>query len=74
MKKILNNWHWMRILRLGIGAYGLIDGIQRTEILMIVLGALFVIQAIFNWGCSNCTAGNCQVDTNKLNKNEKLDT
>ena len=74
MKNILNNWHWMRIIRLGIGAYGLIDGIQRSEILMIVLGSFFIIQAIFNWGCSSCASGNCKVNTDKLGENEKLDT
>lgn len=74
MGRILYNWNWMRIVRLGIGGYGLIEGITHSDKLMLGLGAFFLIQAIFNWGCSSCDAGNCKIDSNKLNKNERLDT
>ncbi len=34
--RILYNWHWMRIIRFGIGGYGLVDGLMRSENIMIV--------------------------------------
>jgi hypothetical protein len=74
MKNILNNWHWIRILRLVIGGYVLYGGINQSDNLMLFFGGFFVVQAIFNWGCSGCSSGNCKVDTDKLSENEKLDT
>ncbi len=74
MNRFLNNWTLMRVIRLGIGGYGLVDGLQRSEILMIVLGTFFIVQAIFNWGCSSCASGNCEIKTENTDENEKLDT
>lgn len=71
--RILYNWNWIRIIRLAIGSYGLTQGIMRSENLMIGLGAFFLIQAIFNFGCSSCSSGNCKVKPNH-NETEKLDT
>jgi len=73
MERFINNWTIMRFLRLGIGGYGLVDGIQRSETLMIVLGTFFIVQAIFNWGCSSCDTGNCEIKTESKDETEKLD-
>jgi len=60
-KRILYSWNWMRIIRLGIGAYGLTQGIIHAENLMIGIGVFFLIQGILNFGGSNCLTGNCEI-------------
>lgn len=64
----------MRVIRLGIGTYGLIQGIMHAENLMIGIGAFFLIQGIFNWGCSSCATGNCEIKSENKHETEKLDT
>ncbi|MBL4593173.1 MAG: hypothetical protein JKX68_05060 [Flavobacteriales bacterium] len=73
INRIANNWHWMRIVRLGIGGYGLVQGLMYSENLMIGIGAFFLIQGIFNFGCSSCSTNNCEIKPTK-NETQKLDT
>lgn len=71
--QILYQWNWMRVVRLAIGTYGLTQGIMHSENLMIGIGALFLIQGIFNFGCSSSSTGNCEIKPNN-NETEKLDS
>ena len=72
-RNILYNWHWMRVVRLAIGGYGLTQGIMNTENLMIGIGAFFLIQGVLNIGCNSCSTGSCEIKPNK-NETQKLDT
>ncbi len=64
----------MRVVRLAIGGYGLTQGIMHQENLMIAVGAFFLIQGVFNFGCSsNCATNNCEIKPNK-NETENLDS
>jgi len=72
--RILYNWNWMRVVRLGIGTYGLVEGITHSENLMIGLGAFFLIQGVLNFGCSSCATGNCEIKSNNKDEAQKLDT
>lgn len=71
--RILYQWNWMRVVRLAIGSYALIQGIMHSENLMIGIGAFFLIQGILNFGCSSCSTGNCNIKPNN-NETEKLDS
>jgi len=67
-----DNWSIIRVIRLIIGIYVLYGGIIQSDKLFLFFGGLFTIQALFNFGCSSCSSGNCNVNTNKLNLNEKV--
>ncbi len=56
LETLLSNWTFMRTLRLAIGAYFLIAGIQENEYLFSIMGGFFVIQAALNMGC---VGGSC---------------
>ena len=72
-KRIIYQWNWMRIVRLAIGLYALIQGLMHSENLMIGIGTFFLIQGIFNFGCSSCSSRNCNIKPNN-NETEKLDS
>ncbi len=71
INRMLYSWNWMRVVRLAIGGYGLTQGIIHSENLMIGIGAFFLVQGIFNFGCSSCATSNCEL---KNNETEKLDS
>jgi hypothetical protein len=65
--KLLSNWNFVRIVRLGLGIVILIQAFQMHSIMFGLLGTLFTWQALFNVGC--CGAGGCGVslkDTTKV--------
>ena len=71
-EKLLSNWGFMRVFRLALGIYIIVQGIHANEWMFIVLGALFSIMPLMNIGC--CGASGCnttQVNT-KNNKNEEV--
>ena len=61
--RILNNWNWIRIIRLVIGLMILGSGIGGNDYLAIVIGLFFTVIPILNF--STCASGNCNIDTNK---------
>jgi hypothetical protein len=50
-QKLLTNWHFMRLLRLGIGLAMLVMGIQSADWLMGVFSTFFLYQAVTDTGC-----------------------
>jgi len=63
--RLLNNWGWLRIVRLIIGGYVFYGGVIQTDYLMLFFGGLFLVQSIFNFGCVACTTGNCEIPNPK---------
>ena len=61
-ERLLNNWGWLRIVRLLIGGYVVYGGIQQVDYLMLFFGGLFLVQAVFNLGCGGCASGNCEIN------------
>lgn len=59
---ILQNWTFMRFLRLGMGVWLIVESARTHETMFILLGGLFAVQAIFNMGC---VGGNCAVPTRR---------
>ncbi|MBX3239122.1 MAG: hypothetical protein KIT80_10100 [Chitinophagaceae bacterium] len=60
---ILNNWNFMRFLRLGIGVFILVQGILMQDWVVAALGGLFSLMPVLNIGC--CGAGGCSVPVQK---------
>lgn len=54
---ILSNWNFMRLVRLGLGVFILVQAVMARDWSMGLLGSLFTIMPVFNIGC--CGAGGC---------------
>jgi hypothetical protein len=66
---ILSNWNFMRLVRLGLGIFILVQSVMLKDWSMGLLGVLFTIMPVFNIGC--CGAGGCAT---KPQKNASADT
>lgn len=65
MKNFLQNWNFMRFLRLGIGVVFIVQGVQENQWLIIIMGSLFAIMPLLNIGC--CSTSGCNVPFSKPN-------
>lgn len=59
MKKHLQNWNWMRLLRIVAGLLILGEGISNRDWIWILLGTIFALLPILNVGCG-CTGKKCK--------------
>ena len=66
MKNYLKNWNFMRLLRLAIGIYIIVIGIQESNIWFVILGGMFSLMPLFNIGC--CGLSSCNMPVVKSNK------
>lgn len=66
MSNYIRNWNFMRVLRLALGVFVIIQGIQTGEWMFIVLGGLFSIMPLMNIGC--CGTQACNTPIPKSNK------
>jgi hypothetical protein len=57
MTTILQNWNFMRFLRLGMGIWLVYSAIVDHQPLLGLLGGIFALQSIMNVGC--CGSGGC---------------
>jgi hypothetical protein len=62
MMNYLRNWNILRVVRLALGIAIIIQGVQASEWMFVVLGTMFSLMPIFNLGCSG---GNCSVPNRK---------
>jgi hypothetical protein len=60
---IINNWNFLRMLRLIIGLGILYEAIHSNDIFLGLMGLLFAGMAILNVSC--CGSGGCYVPANK---------
>ena len=58
-RTLFTGWSFMRWLRLLIGIFFTIQGIQSSDALMGVVGIFFLFTAATNTGC--CGAGGCSI-------------
>lgn len=63
---ILNNWSFMRVIRLLAGIAIIIQAIVNKDAVFGVAGFLFTIMAIFNTGC--CGTGGCNTPVKTTTK------
>lgn len=66
MKNYLKNWNFIRVLRLAVGVFIIVQGSMANEWLLVGLGAMFSLMPIMNWGC--CGAATCSTTPQKRNK------
>ncbi len=55
--KLLNNWDFMRFIRLGIGLWIGYSAIAEQQFVLGLLAAFFIVQAVLNIGCAGGTCG-----------------
>ena len=67
LTNLTQNWGLMRIIRLLIGGYALIEAYHGYDTLMAMLGFVLVGMAVLNAGCG---AQGCGVPMNKSTSNE----
>ncbi|MEO7047517.1 MAG: hypothetical protein ABI091_19615 [Ferruginibacter sp.] len=68
-QSILNNWNYIRLLRLVIGIAIMVQGILTKDILFGIAGLLFTAMAVFNAGC--CGTAGCNVPIKKTSLTTK---
>lgn len=56
----------MRVLRLALGIFIIVQGIQANQWMFVALGGLFSLMALLNIGC--CGAAGCNTPVSKSNK------
>ena len=62
---LLNNWHFMRWLRLGLGLFVGYQAIMLHDVFAGIISGLFLFQAFTNTGCGG--ASGCSVPTTAKN-------
>jgi len=62
---LLKNWNLMRLLRLAIGVWALIEAFQTRQVLLGLMGALLVVMAVMNIGCCGVSGCNTPMKTRK---------
>ncbi len=70
LTNLTQNWGLMRIIRLLIGGYALIEAYRGNDALMAMLGFVLVGMAVLNAGCG---AQGCGVPMNKSTSKETDD-
>lgn len=66
MKNYLRNWNFMRVLRLALGIFIIVQGVQAKEWLFVALGGLFSLMPLLNIGC--CGVSGCNTPVSKSSK------
>lgn len=67
---VMENWSFMRILRLGMGLWLVFESMRMHETMFMLLGGMFAVQAIFNVGCMG---GNCGVPASNPTRMAKIE-
>ncbi|MBC5841786.1 hypothetical protein H8R23_10250 [Flavobacterium sp. F-380] len=63
LKILFTNWNFMRAIRLILGVYIIIQSFQTQQYLMIILGVVFTVMALFSVGC--CGNNACAIPSKK---------
>ncbi len=69
----LQSWGISRVIRLGLGLFFVIPGIQEMDYFAMMLGSVLLYQAIANTGCGfTKNSSSCNVDLPKTDKRVKF--
>ena len=55
-----------------LGLAGIVAGIKDNEWIMIILGVLITLSAVFNIGCGACLNNQCDINHQPKNKNDEF--
>lgn len=69
MKNYLRNWSIIRVLRLTLGIFVIIQGTIQQEWLLVILGVLFSLMPLINIG--SCGITGCKAPVVRSNKKLK---
>ena len=69
MKKILNNWSVIRVLRLVMALFVIYQGVTSQQWLFVGLGIIFALLPLFNLGC--CGTNSCTTSLSNSQKNKE---
>lgn len=72
MNNILSNWNLLRLLRLSLGIFIIVQGVQDGIWMFALLGGLFALLAVLNVGC--CGLGSCAPPVRKAGREPKETT
>lgn len=70
MMNYLKNWNVMRLLRLALGIFAIVQGVQAAQWLLVAMGGIFCIMPLLNIGCSGVSG--CTVLFQKAVKKLKI--
>lgn len=62
LANLTQNWGFMRIIRLLVGGYALVEAIRSSDVLIGMMGTVLLGMAVFNIGCG---PQGCGVPTNR---------
>lgn len=66
MNNYFKNWNIIRLIRLVIGVFIIVQGVQSKDWMLVTLGGVFSLMPIMNIGC--CSTNNCNTHTSKNTK------
>jgi len=61
MNNLFKKWNFVRMLRLAMGIFLMVEAIQSGMWLLAAIGAIFASMPLLNIGC--CSTGNCSIPT-----------
>ncbi|MXS70485.1 hypothetical protein GSF70_04570 [Flavobacteriaceae bacterium W22] len=71
MDNLFKNWNFVRLLRLAMGVFLVVEAVQSGMWILVAVGAVFVVMPLLNIGC--CAAGNCSVPkSNSKNSSDEV--
>ena len=68
---LLYNWHFMRVLRLGLGIFIAIQAIKMHDVFSGLIAAFFLFQSVINIGC--CGTQGCSTSVSRSNSDKIKD-
>lgn len=72
MSSIINNWNAMRVIRLVLGIFILIEGVRSQELAVMALGGMFTLMPLLNVGC--CSTAGCNTPMRgKIDEDKEID-
>lgn len=70
MQTLLNNWHFMRWLRLVLGLFFMVQAVYFMDPIPGFAGAFFLFQALTNSGC--CGVNSCATPVNNKSNPKEI--
>jgi len=70
---LLYNWHFMRVLRLGLGLFIAVQAVKAHDAFSGLIAAFFLFQAVTNTGCCGSQGCSTSVPKNNSDKIEDIE-
>lgn len=67
LDNILKNWNFVRLLRLAMGVFLIVEAVKSGMWILVAVGVVFIIMPLLNIGC--CANGSCNVPSSRSKNN-----